>query len=159
MKGSIVRRGRKSWRIIFDVGRDGAGKRIRHYHTVRGTRQDAEQKLVDLLSARAKGDYAAPSRITVGEYVGARVNHWEAAGEISPKTVERYRQLVEAQIVPWLGSVQVQKAYAARYREVAYATASGGPQGRQGGRQRPHNRPRAPRAWQGPQGCAASRFG
>jgi len=110
MKGSIVRRGKKSWRIIFDVGRDPAtGKRLRHYHTVRGTRQEAEQKRADLLSARGKGEYVAPSRLTVAEHVRARVDHWEAAGEVSAKTAERYRQLIDGQIAPQLGSVQVQK--------------------------------------------------
>jgi integrase len=39
----------------------------------------------------------------------ARVAQWEASQEIGAKTAERYRELVENQIVPHLGLIAVQK--------------------------------------------------
>ena len=42
-------------------------------------------------------------------FVRARVDQWEAAGDITARTAQRYRQLVENQIVPHLGRKPLQK--------------------------------------------------
>ena len=42
MKGHVRRRGKASWAVILDLGRDGAGKRRQKWHSVKGTRKDAE---------------------------------------------------------------------------------------------------------------------
>ena len=47
--------------------------------------------------------------LTVVEHIRARGAQWEAAGDISARTAQRYRQLVENQIVPHLGAKLVQK--------------------------------------------------
>ena len=108
--GHIRRRGERSWELKFDDGRDPAtGKRIIRYHSFKGTRRDAERKLTELLKARDDGVFVEPSKLTVAEYVRARVDQWEAAGDISPKTAERYRELVENQVVPHLGAKLLQK--------------------------------------------------
>jgi integrase len=110
MTGHIRRRGEHSWELKFDDGRDPAtSKRIIRYASVKGTRKDAQRKLVELLKARDDGAYVEPSKLTVAEHVRARVQQWEKAGDISPKTAERYRELAEHQIVPHLGAKQLQK--------------------------------------------------
>jgi integrase len=109
MKGSITRRGKTSWRLKFDLGRDEKGGRKIAYHTVRGKKADAQEKLTALLNSHNKGAYVQPSTLTVADHVRARVDQWEKSGSISPKTAERYRELVENQIVPHLGTKQVQK--------------------------------------------------
>jgi integrase len=110
VKGNITRRGKKSWRLKFDIGRDPAtGARDIRYCTIQGTRQDAERKLRELLASIDNSAYVAPSKLTVAEHVRARVTQWEAAGELSPKTAERYRQLIEGQIVPYIGAKVMQK--------------------------------------------------
>ena len=76
---------------------------------MRGTKAEAKAKLAELVAAVGKGAYVEPSKVTVAEHVRARVDAWEAAGRISFKTVERYRELVEHQIVPHIGAIQVQK--------------------------------------------------
>ena len=81
-----------------------AGKRIIHYHSVKGTEQDAKKKLTALLKSQDDGAYVAPSRETVANFVRERVTHWEASGHISGRTAQRYRQLVENQLVPHLGA-------------------------------------------------------
>jgi integrase len=45
----------------------------------------------------------------VADFVRARVNQWEAAGDVSARTAQRYRQLTENQIVPHLGAKPLQK--------------------------------------------------
>jgi integrase len=110
MRGHIQQRGQRSWRLKFDAERDPAtGKRRVQYHTFRGTKRQAQAKLSELLAAVGKSEYVEPSRTTVAEFVRARVDQWEAAGDISAKTAQRYRQLVENQIVPHLGNKLLQK--------------------------------------------------
>src|SRR6266404_1111572 len=104
MRGNITRRGKSSWRLKFDAGRDAAGKRLIRYVTFRGTKRQAEAKLTELLAAVGKGNYVEPTKITIAEHVRARVEQWEAAGDISARTAERYRELTENQIVPHLGA-------------------------------------------------------
>jgi integrase len=38
MKGHVRRRGKASWAVVLDLGRDGAGKRRQKWHSVKGTR-------------------------------------------------------------------------------------------------------------------------
>ena len=53
--------------------------------------------------------YVEPSKTTLADFVRARVTQWEAAGDISARTAQRYRQLVENQIAPHIGSRALQK--------------------------------------------------
>jgi integrase len=113
MKGSITRRGSASWRLKIDVGRDATGKRQIRYVTVRGKRQDAERELAKQLTSFNDGIDIEPSKITVGEYVHAYLDR----ATVSPKTLERYRQLAEQQIIPHLGSKLLQKLRPAHIEE------------------------------------------
>lgn len=110
MRGSIIRRGKRSWRVKFDLSRDAAtGMRQIRYHTVRGTRSDAEAKLHELLAAVGRGSYVEASKITMAEYLKDRLTQWEASGSITPRTLQRYRELTEDQILPHLGPKRLQQ--------------------------------------------------
>jgi integrase len=61
------------------------------------------------MSSVDEARYIEPSKITVAEFVRDRVKHWEAAGDISARTVARYSELVENQIIPHLGIKLLQK--------------------------------------------------
>jgi integrase len=108
MRGNITRRGRESWRIRFDVA-DGSGKRKQQTVTVRGTKRQAEAKLAELLASVSKGTFVEPSKLTVAELVRARLAQWIASGKISDKTAERYGELIEHQIAPFIGGKMVQR--------------------------------------------------
>lgn len=106
MTGSITRRGKRSWRLKFDLPPDTNGQRSTRYVTVRGTRADAERELTRLLAARDGGTLVDPSQTTVAEYLRT----WLAQDQdLSGKTRERYRELAEQQIIPHLGSVALQR--------------------------------------------------
>jgi integrase len=110
MSGHIRRRGEHSWEIKFDLGRDEkTGKRITQYYAVKGTKKQAEQKLRELLTSVDKGSYVTRSLLTVGEHVTSRIDQWEALEKISPKTAERYRELLANQILPHIGQKPLQK--------------------------------------------------
>jgi integrase len=106
MRGNITRRGKKSWRIKFELGANAAGKRQTRFVTVRGSRADAQRELTKLLAAADGGTLVEPSKTNLAEYLRAWLKDPD---ELSPKTVERYRELAEGQIIPTLGAVVLQK--------------------------------------------------
>jgi hypothetical protein len=109
MKGNITRRGERSWRLKFDLGRDSnTGKRLIHLSTVRGTKKEAQAELTRQLAALDAGTLVEPSKSTVGTYLRAWIDTAEALA-VSPKTAERYRQLIEQQVIPHLGAHPLQK--------------------------------------------------
>lgn len=110
MKGHIQQRGKTSWRLKFDAGRDEkTGKRNVQFVTFRGTKRQAQTKLAELIASVAQSKYIEPSKITVADYVRGRVDQWEDSGDISARTAARYRELTENQIVPHLGAKLIQK--------------------------------------------------
>jgi integrase len=66
-------------------------------------------KLAELIASVGKGSYVDRSPLTVAQHVTARIEQWESLGKITPKTAERYRELLANQIVPHLGAKVVQK--------------------------------------------------
>ena len=104
MRGNITRRG-KSWQIKFDVP-SLDGKRQQRYATVKGTYKDAQKELTRLLGAADEGTLPDPSSSTLAEYLRAWLDR--PLG-LSPKTLERYRELAEHQVIPHLGATKLQK--------------------------------------------------
>jgi integrase len=111
MSGHIRRRGERSWELKFDLGRDPAtGKREIRYRSFKGTKREAQVKLTELTAAVVGGSYVEASKITVADFVRARIGQWEAAPDgITARTAQRYRQLTEHQIAPYLGGKTLQK--------------------------------------------------
>ena len=109
MKGHIVKRGQSSWRIKLDVGRSAEGRRITRYRTVRGTKAQAQAALARLLIAHDEGTLVEPSKATVAEYMRSWIETAANRADVSPKTAERYRQLIERQIAPRIGKLELQK--------------------------------------------------
>jgi integrase len=118
MTGHIRRRGKSSWEIKFDLGRDPiTSKRRIRYHSFKGTKRQAEVEAARLISAAATGSYIDPSRITVAQFIA----HWEAnwaAGNVSPKTFERYCELLRKHVRPYLGAIGLQKLRPATLAEL-----------------------------------------
>jgi integrase len=104
--GNITRRGAHSWRIKFDDAADADGARRTRYVTVRGTKRQAQERLTQLLAARDNGTAVAPNALTIADYLRGWLDNDR---DLSPKTRERYRQLVEQQIIPHLGAIPLQR--------------------------------------------------
>ena len=120
MKGHIRQRTKGSWTIVIDVGRDPmTGKRRQHWHTVKGTKRDAEKKLTELLHSLNGGSYVKPNRLTVAEYLEQWLDGYVATNT-APRTRERYEEIVRLHLIPSLGSLlllalhpqHIQKYYA-----------------------------------------------
>jgi integrase len=109
MRGNLTRRGANSWRLKLAAGRDPAtGKRLTRFSTVRGTKRQAEAELARQVAAQDAGTLVEPSKTTLADYLRSWIET-AATLRLSPKTAERYRQLIKHQIVPYLGALPVQK--------------------------------------------------
>jgi integrase len=125
-RGYIQQRGPDSWRIEVSLGFGPDGRRRRVRKTVRGTRQDAQRALTELLRAADLGEIVEPSKLTVAAYL----QRWleAAAPRMRPRTVERYQAI--AKRLGLLGGAQlqrltaldIQRAYAALARGLKPAT-------------------------------------
>lgn len=113
MTGHVRRRGERSWELKFDLGTDPVtGKRITRYHSFKGTKRQAEDELVRLKAASGSPNYVEPSKLTTAEFLDRWQREWVALN-LTPKTAERYGQLIRTQIVPRIGAVLLQKLKAA----------------------------------------------
>ncbi len=105
MKGHIRQRTKGSWTIVIDVGKDPeTGKRMQKWHTIRGTKRDADRTLREMLLALEKGTYVKPTRLTVGEWLIQWLETY-AKVHITLRTQESYSSTVRGHLVPSLGSI------------------------------------------------------
>jgi integrase len=109
MKGHLRQRSSGSWAVILDVRDPATGKRKRKWHSFKGTKREAQIKKAELIALLSQGSYVERSKTTVAEFVRSRIDQWEAKGDISARTAQRYRQLTEKQIVPHLATRPLQK--------------------------------------------------
>jgi integrase len=117
MTGHIRRRGERSWELKFDLGRDPSGKRQIRYHSFKGTKREAETELARLIAQNAAGEGIDPSKETIAEFVRRWDRDWLSL-HVSPKSLERYRQILRLYIVPHIGGVRLQKLRAVHLSEL-----------------------------------------
>ena len=121
MSGSLRQRGVGSWELKFEAGADPAtGKRKTVYRTVRGAKREAQAKLVELLNDVARGGLVDYSKETLGAFLARWQRDW-AMHNASPKTRERWGQLINNQITPRLGGAAMQRIQPSHLAEL-YAT-------------------------------------
>jgi integrase len=105
MRGHITKRGRRSWRLKFDVERQGGRRQIR-YATVKGTKKDAEGELARLLNEVNTGIFVDPDKMTVATYL----RQWLAGLHgLSAGSVETYTTYVETRLITAIGNIPLQK--------------------------------------------------
>ena len=103
-RGTISQRSPGSYRLRYSLGRDPVtGKRRWGTATVRGSRKTAEKELVRLLRTVDTGEHVDPSRLTVGGWLRLWVD--SVKREVSPKTHERYAEIVRCYLLPAFGSI------------------------------------------------------
>jgi len=108
MKGHIRKRGKGSWALVFDLPRDEAGKRHQQWHTVQGSKKDAEAKLRELLHSLETGGYLKPQRLTLGEYLQQWLNGYVKTN-CAPRTLDGYHIIMRCHLIPNLGTIPLDK--------------------------------------------------
>jgi integrase len=97
-----------SWELRYSLGVDPAtGKRRVATVTVRGDRKKAEIELRRLLRSRDTGEHVDPTRLAVRDWLGIWID--AVRTEVSPKTFERYSEIVRNFLVPAFGNLPITK--------------------------------------------------
>jgi integrase len=95
--------------LKFDCGHDPlTGRRATKYVSVKGTRKQAQEELLRVMNAARTGEYVDPTRATLGEFLDRWERDW-AAVNVSPKTLERYKELLRVHVRPYLAGLPIQK--------------------------------------------------
>ena len=108
MLGYIRKRGKNSWNICLELGRDPAtGKRRQHWETVHGTKRDAEARQAHLIIDIEQGRYPAFDRsLTVEKYL----NDWikrHGALQLRERTAEGYQSIIRHSLIQALGQLRL----------------------------------------------------
>jgi len=107
MKGHLRERSPGHWAIVIDVRDQATGKRKRKWHSFIGTKRQAQVECAKLIAEIKNGTALDPAKVTLREYL----ERWLAymATQVSPRSAENYREVVEHWIVPALGNVKLAK--------------------------------------------------
>ena len=105
MKGHIRERSPGHWAIILDVP-DNGGKRRRKWHSFKGTKREAQVESARLIAEMKSGAYVERHRQSLNEFLD-RWHDWVTTN-LSPKTCERYFDLLRLHVRPHLGVKPIQ---------------------------------------------------
>jgi integrase len=117
MKGHLKERSPGHWAIVLDV-QDANGERKRKWHSFKGTKRQAQIECSRLITEMESGDYVEPSKVTLAFFFERWLRHIKP--NVSPKTHERYSDLLNKNLAPLLGAkilsklqpIEISEAYA-----------------------------------------------
>jgi len=122
MIGHIQKRGKHSFRLKFDIGKDAiTGKRLFDFVTGSGARKQAETELTKRLAEVNAGAYVDNSKVTVTEFFDRWISVY-AENNVSNKTLEGYKSIIKHHFEPAFGSLKLQKLTPIQI-QTHYATA------------------------------------
>jgi integrase len=118
MRGHIRRRGEHSWELKYELGTDPrTGRRLTRYVSFKGSKREAEAELVRLMETVRRSEHLDATKLSVAEFLDRWEKDW-AASNVSPKTRERFSQLIAHQVLPHLGNIPIQKVRAVHLNEL-----------------------------------------
>jgi len=105
----IHRRAAGTWEVVLELGRDPrTGRRERRTFTVRGTKKQAEVAAATQEAAIVGGTFVDPSKETVEEFLRRWMRDY-VEPSLALRTQQRYREIVEYDLVPYIGRLPLQK--------------------------------------------------
>jgi integrase len=119
VKGHIRERSPGHWAIILDSV-DPQGKRRRKWSSFVGGKRAAQVECARLIAQRQNGGDIDLTRATVSQYIDRWLEHMRT--QVSPRTHERYDQILRLNVVPLIGAVPLAKLQPERISH-AYAQA------------------------------------
>jgi integrase len=131
MRGHLKERSPGRWAIILDVRDPETGKRKRRWHSFLGTKRQAEDERSRLIAEMRGGLYVDPSKITVAQYLEKWLS--QMASQLSPRSHERYSEIVRKNLAPALGAVHLTKLRPTQIADAYAKSLSGGRRNGKGG--------------------------
>lgn len=99
MAGHVQYRGNGSYLLVYHIGYDANGKRIRKTKTVKAkNKREALKKLAEFVTEIENGLYIEPSRTKFGEFV--KIWKKQVEKELAPNTIEMYNYQLNGRILP-----------------------------------------------------------
>jgi integrase len=114
-KGSIKREANGTYSFIVDLGRKPDGKRNQVRRRGFTTRKEADAALTQLKAEFENGGYVNPSKTTLSEFLASWIPMMRPT--VSPKTAERYEQLIKNNLIPSLGRHFLQRLHPMHIQE------------------------------------------
>jgi integrase len=124
MRGHLRERSPGHWAIVLEIRDPETGQRKRKWHSFRGTKREVQVECSRLIATLSGGSYLEPNKITMAQFL----EHWleHINPQLSPKSHERYSEIVRKNIIPNLGAVLLTKLRPAQISQMyAKALASG----------------------------------
>lgn len=107
MAGHIQKRSENSYLLVYPMGYDQNGKRIRKTKTVKARNQtEAKKELAKFVTSIVMGSYVAPSHTRFADYVA----FWRkgAIKKLAPQTIETYDYMLNNRINTALGHLKME---------------------------------------------------
>jgi integrase len=114
MKNGIIKRGKKSWGIVLNLGyttdpKTGKRQQKQRWVSFKGTSEQAKAKRAELVNALNKGTFVEPSRVTLREYFPAWLDKAIRPPARRQRTFDLYTMVVNIHLMPALGDIKLQK--------------------------------------------------
>ena len=107
--GNIEKRGENSYRLRVSGGYTGEGKRITYKKTIQAKNKTETQKELALFITEIEtGQALSAKKMRFRDYADFWINNY-AIPNLSPKTYERYKSMLKARILPYLGNMYLDK--------------------------------------------------
>ena len=109
MVGNIEKRGESSYRLRVSGGYTGDGKRITYKKTIQAkNKTEAQKELALFITEIQTGQALSAKKMRLRDYADFWINNY-AIPNLSPKTYERYKSMLKARILPYLGNMYLDK--------------------------------------------------
>jgi hypothetical protein len=118
MRGHLARRGKRSWRLKFDLPSDGP-RQTRYLTIGASNRREAQAQAAKVLASVATGMHVDPTGETVARFIERWLRDW-ADANVSNQTWAGYAQMLRKHLCSRVGSVPIQKLRASDL-QAAYA--------------------------------------
>lgn len=108
MAGSIEKRGKDTYRLVYFCGKNLDGSPARHTKTVHCTKKEAKLELAKFVADVEKGNVIEGNSITFEEFTEIWKRDY-GAKELAPTTYSRYVAILNTRILPYFGKFKLDK--------------------------------------------------
>ena len=109
MAGYFVKTKSGKYRLFASGGTDSGGNRNRPNKTVEAASdREAGKLLAKFVAEVEKGDYIEPSKLTFSKFVDRWIRDY-AENSLAPKTLYRYKQILNTRILPAIGKLKIEQ--------------------------------------------------
>jgi integrase len=108
MRGYTVKKGDRYYAVIYEGVDPATGKEKRRWYPAGTRKGDADKMVTELVKRRNDGDYRAPEKLTMGDYLTGK---WLPAqrSQLRASTYHSYKRTIELHVIPTLGKVPMSR--------------------------------------------------